>query len=103
MTGVQTWLFRSGKYDIYAEVMNREKQRGVGVQPMLYVCIPITSLAFEQDPIGRSLNAKESSNWYVGKEEAKLSLELFRMFGMLSVKHRHDVLTILETLFPCIK
>ena len=96
-------VHKFGKYDIYAEVMNREKQRGVGVQPMLYVCIPITSLAFEQDPIGRSLNAKESSNWYVGKEEAKLSLELFRMFGMLSVKHRHDVLTILETLFPCIK
>lgn len=37
-------VHKFGKYDIYAEVMNREKQRGVGVQPMLYVCIPITAL-----------------------------------------------------------
>ena len=37
-------VHKFGKYDIYTEVMNREKQRGVGVQPMLYVCIPITAL-----------------------------------------------------------
>ncbi len=92
-------VHKFGKYDIYTEIMNREKQRGVGVQPMLYVCIPITSLSFSRNPIGRSLDAKECSDWIIGEEEAKLSLELFRMFGMLSLKHRHDVLAILSTLF----
>ena len=96
-------VHKFGKYDIYAEVMNRENQRGVGVQPMLYVCIPITSLKFERNPINRTLDAKESSDWVIGEEEARLSLELFRMFGMLSVKHRHDVLAILEMLFTYLK
>lgn len=79
--------------------MNREKQRGVGVQPMLYVCIPVTMLSFDTDPLSRVLQSKETSDWVIGKPEAQLSLELFRIFGMLSNKHRHDVLAILEKMF----
>jgi len=92
-------VHKFGKYDIYAEVTNREKQRGVGVQPMLYVCLPITSLKFVANPLGRTLNAKESADWVIGSEEAKLSLELFKIFGMLSAKHRYDVIAILKALF----
>lgn len=92
-------VHKFGKYDIYAEVMNREKQRGVGVQPMLYVCIPITELAFVKEPIGRTLEAKECGKWIIGEGEAKLALELFKIFGMLSKKHKHDVLAIMEMLF----
>lgn len=89
-----------GEYDIYTEVMMREKQKGVGVQPMLYVCLPITSLRFKKNAIGRILDAKETADWVIGREEAALSLELFRIFGMLTPNHRHDILAILEMLFP---
>lgn len=92
-------VHKFGKYDIYAEIMNREKQRAVGVQPMLYVCLPITSLEFKSQPIGRVLDSKECGKWIIGKEEAKLSLELFRIFGMLTEKHKYDVMAILKTLF----
>ena len=92
-------VHKFGKYDIYTEITNKEKQRAVGVQPMLYVCIPLTSLVFQQNPIGRTLQSKESADWIIGKDEAKLSLELFMMFGMLSEKHQFDVLRIMETLF----
>lgn len=96
-------VHKFGKYDIYAEVMNREKQRAVGVQPMLYVCLPITSLEFETNPIGRVLNSKECAKWVIAKDEAKLALELFRIFGMLSSKHRYDICAILKALFKFIK
>lgn len=92
-------VHKFGNYDIHTEVMNREKQRGVGVQPMLYVCIPVTMLSFDTDPLSRVLQSKETSDWVIGKPEAQLSLELFRIFGMLSNKHRHDVLAILEKMF----
>lgn len=92
-------VHKFGNYDIHTEVMNREKQRGVGVQPMLYVCIPVTMLSFGTDPLSRVLQSKETSDWVIGKPEAQLSLELFRIFGMLSNKHRHDVLAILEKMF----
>lgn len=92
-------VHKFGKYDIYSEVMNREKQRGVGVQPMLYVCIPITELSFNKEPLGRMLESKECSKWIIKEDEAKLSLELFKIFGMLSKKHQYDVLAIMQVLF----
>lgn len=92
-------VHKFGKYDIYSEVMNREKQRGVGVQPMLYVCIPITELSFQKEPLGRTLELKECSEWIIKEDEAKLALELFKIFGMLSKKHQHDVLAIMKMLF----
>lgn len=93
-------VHKFGQYDIYAEVMVREKQRAIGTQAMLYVCLPITSLRFTRDIIGRTFEAKETADWIVGREEASLSLELFRIFGMLSPKHRFDVLAIFKMLFP---
>lgn len=93
-------VHKFGQYDIYAEVIIKEKQRAVGTQAMLYVCLPITSLRFSRNIIGRTLDAKETADWIIGEEEAALSIELFRIFGMLSPKHRFDVLAILKMLFP---
>lgn len=96
-------VHKFGQYDIYAEVIIREKQRAVGTQAMLYVCLPITTLQFKRNAIGRALDAKETGVWPIGQDEAKLALELFRVFGMLSPKHRFDVLAILKMLFPNIE
>jgi len=97
------FVHRFGNDEILAEVMIREKQRAVGTQAMLYVCLPISSLTFTHPVIGRTLDKKECAEWHIGKKEAKLSLELFRVFGMLSPKHRHDVLAILKMLFPFVR
>ena len=96
------FVHRFGQYEIFAEIMIREKQKAVGTQAMLYVCLPLTALKFGQDPIGRKLNQKECAEWRIGKEEASLALELFRVFGMLSAKHRYDVMEILKILFPTV-
>lgn len=95
------FVHRFGEYEIFAEIMIREKQRAVGTQAMLYVCLPITSLKFKKQPIGRALEAKECAEWHIGRNEALLALELFRVFGMLSPKHRYDVMAILDSLFNC--
>ena len=93
-------VHRFGKYDIFAEVTIREKQKAIGTQAMLYVCLPITSLKFTEQPIGRTVKSKECAKWVIGKEEGSLALELFRIFGMLSPKHRYDVLALFKMLFP---
>lgn len=92
-------VHKFGKYDIYAEVVIKEKQRAVGTQAMLYVCLPISTLRLAKNALGRILDAKETGDWVIGKEEADLALELFRIFGMLSPKHRYDVLAIFSTIF----
>lgn len=91
-------VHKFGKYDIYAEVVIKEKQRAVGTQAMLYVCLPLSSLRFRRPVFGRVLEARETADWIIGEEEAGLVLELFRIFGMLSPKHRFDVLAIMTRL-----
>lgn len=72
-------------YDLLAnEDLTKEKQRAVGVQPMLYVCIPITELEFKKQVIGRPLETKEYGKWNVTLDVAEFSLEVFKMFGMLT-------------------
>lgn len=97
------FVHRFGQYEIFAEIMIREKQKAVGTQAMLYVCLPLTALHFGENPFGRTLDSKECAEWRIGKEEAELALELFRVFGMLSSKHRYDVMEILRVLFPEIR
>lgn len=90
---------RFKNYQIYVEILTKEKQRAVGVQPMLYVCIPITELEFKKQVIGRSLETKEYGKWNVTLDVAEFSLEVFKMFGMLTEKHNYDVCQIFKTLF----
>ncbi len=95
-------------YDIYTEVINREKQRAVGNQPMLYLCIPLTSsnLLFKSQKgplgpiVGRTAQPKEIAIWKITKNEADLSILLFKIFGMLSDRHQDDIKSILKVLFP---
>ena len=75
---------RFGKYDICTEIIVREKQRAVGIQPMLFLCIPISCLEFKMNPFGRILEKREVAVWNIGRTEARLVIELFRMFGMMS-------------------
>ena len=92
------FVHRFGQYEIISEILIKEKQRAVGAQAMLYLCIPVSVLNFNRPVFGGTLDAKERGKWQVGKEEAQLSLELFNVFGMLSPKHRFDVLQILKVL-----
>ena len=92
------FVHRFGQYEIISEILIKEKQRAVGAQAMLYLCVPISALRFNKPAIGRVLDAKERGRWDIGREEALLALELFNVFGMLSPKHRFDVLQILKIL-----
>jgi hypothetical protein len=47
-------VHKFGEYEIVAEIITKEKQYAVGVQPMLYLCFPITELK----TASRSLAAK---------------------------------------------
>ena len=92
-------VHRFEEYEIYTDVINREKQKGVGCQPMLYLCLPLGLLRFSSPPFGRIAQPKEKARWNIGKKEGRLALMLFRIFGMLTPRHQHDVKAILQVLF----
>lgn len=90
------------EYEVVTEILVKEKQKAVGIQPMLYVCIPMKHVHAmgRKDVFGRMAEKKEMVSWEIGLVEARFSLEVMKLFGLLSVAHQKDVLAILEKLFP---
>lgn len=97
---IRPMLLRNfGVYNILAEITKDKRQMGSGFQMMLYLCIPISAMCFQMEPMGRTVRQNECAFWKVGNEEARLCLEIFKIFAMLSASHRADVCTIFRALF----
>ncbi|PAF43047.1 R.Pab1 family restriction endonuclease [Helicobacter sp. 11S03491-1] len=86
------------KFDILVEIIIREKQRAIGAQPMVYVCFPVTELIEKNNTqlLGRCAKTKEFAHLILDFTHKNLLLGLFKIFGILSPAHNHDVLEILK-------
>jgi hypothetical protein len=91
-------VHKFGKYEIITEIIIKEKQKAVGVMPMLYLCFPITELKTKPILLGRKANSKEIAEFIVNKDNANIFLQLLKLFGMLSEKHRKDILYIADVI-----
>jgi hypothetical protein len=89
-------IYKFKNYEIIAEITIREKQRAVGIQPMFYFCFPITELISDELLIGRSAKVKEFAYFKFDKNNAKVILEMIKIFGMLSISHRFDIIKIID-------
>ncbi len=88
-------LYRYGKYAI--EITIREKQRAVGVQPMLYLCVPIIEIQARTDLIGRLSEKNERGKFLFDSKNHRVIVEMIKIFGMLSPSHNKDIVEIIET------
>ena len=91
-------IYKFEKYEIIAEITIREKQKGVGIQPMLYFCFPITELISKTPLIGRNAKTKEFAYFKFDRYNAFIILEMIKIFGMLSVSHNYDIRQILDVI-----
>lgn len=84
--------------NLISEVIIREKQRAIGVQPMLYFCFPVINLS-PTTPlplIGRIANQNEHATLIINRNDANDYLKMLEIFGVLSESHNHDILEILR-------
>lgn len=91
-------IYKYKGYEIVTEIKITEKQYAVGIQPMLYLCFPITELKTEVNLIGRTSRAKEIVHFEITVNNIKVFLETLKMFGILSKNHKHDILQIINTI-----
>ena len=93
-------------FDILIEIIIKEKQRAIGVQPMLYVCFPITELKPTNNKsslLGRVAESKECAYLILDSKDKQFLLETFKIFGILSESHNYDIRRILELIKKDIK
>ncbi len=95
-------IYKFGIYEVIAEITIKEKQRAVGIQPMLYICFPITLLVNENgDPLNllnRTAKTKEIAYFKIDNTNKDIILKSFEIFGMLAESHQTDVERILDTI-----
>ena len=94
-------VHKFGKFDILVEIVIKEKQRAIGVQSMLYICFPITELQVVNNKptlLGRVAEAKEYAYLILDSSHKSFILECFKIFGILSPNHNHDIKEILKVI-----
>lgn len=85
-------------FEILVEIVIKEKQKAVGIQPMLYICFPIVDLLCENNEVllGRKAKTKEVAFLKFGKKHKNFILQSFKIFGILSKNHNIDIKNILR-------
>ena len=91
-------VYKFDKYEIIAEITISEKQRALGVQPMFYLCFPITELQVSESLIGRIAQKKEIAQFVIDKNNYRIVIEMVKVFGMLSPSHHKDILGIIKSI-----
>ncbi|MDR0926858.1 MAG: R.Pab1 family restriction endonuclease [Ignavibacteria bacterium] len=89
-------IHKFGQYEILTEIIIKEKQYAIGVQPMLYFCFPITELKSSKELIGRTAETKEMADFVIDKNNIQIFLEILKIFGILSINHNKDIISIID-------
>ena len=91
-------LYKLSSFDLLVEIAIKEKQRAVGLQPMLYVCFPITRLHSEKELIGRCADKKEVALLILNEQHKDFIMQTFKIFALLSKAHKQDVISMINVI-----
>lgn len=82
----------------FVEIILKHKQRAVGLQAMVYLCIYIEKLVDKDGKslIGRSANPKEFGELEITIENKGLIKDVVNAFAIASQTHKKDILSILK-------
>jgi hypothetical protein len=89
-------IHKFGEYEILTEIIIKEKQYAIGVQPMLYFCFPVTELQSVVPLIGSIVNQNEAAYFIINKDNISIISLMLKMFGTLSANHNYDIITIID-------
>lgn len=93
-----TFVYRGLNNGPVIEISIQKQQYATGVQPMLYISIPVLSLENGRQYIGKT--SKDFKNpfsvFVIDKNNKSYILSIFRLFAICSSKHKHDVDEILK-------
>jgi hypothetical protein len=80
------------------EVSVQKQQYAAGVQPMLYLCLPLAVFSNGQEISGEVAIRGDKIVYIIDEENVDNLTTTFRVFAMCSEAHRHDVVEILRSI-----
>lgn len=95
-TTLPTFFKKSLTSELYVEVSIEKQQYAVGVQPMLYLNIPINSFENKNKIISHTSSQTPFGILKLDINGKDIIINLIKIFGFCSNKHQHDIIEILE-------
>lgn len=82
----------------FVEIILRHKQRAVGVQAMVYLCIYVEKLNDKNGEsfLGRTAKSKEFSGLEITRKNKQLIADVVKAFAIASQQHKEDISNILK-------
>ena len=80
------------------EIIIKEKQKAIGIQPMLYLCIPIKLVEEYPEIENKLAEIKQKATYLITKNNFQFVIETIKIFSILSRKHQKDIINILQTI-----
>lgn len=97
-----TFAYQVKAGDPVIEISIQKQQYATGVQPMVYLSIPLLCFQNGDSYIGKTysdLNGEEKTGkFYIDENNKNYFLILFKIFSFCSIRHKHDVNEILKIL-----
>jgi len=82
----------------FVEIILKHKQRAVGLQAMVYLCIYINQLKDEDGKLlmGRTARPREFGILEITSENKEIIIDVVKAFAIASCQHRNDIQSILQ-------
>lgn len=90
-------FFFTKSADVTIEISVQKQQYAVGVQPMVYISIPVKN--FQEDAIGKKGNDFDYFSYIIDKNNVSFLIDVFTIFGMCSTRYNKDVVNILKIIY----
>jgi len=81
---------------IVTQISIEKQQYATGVQPMLYINIPVNEFENANRIIGNTSSSEKFGILRINKDKTDVIKNLFLCFGMCSASHHHDIIEILN-------
>lgn len=97
-TKLPTFIKESNDSKLLIEIMIEKQQYATGVQPMLYLDVPVNAFTNSNDIINHTSAETPNGCIIFNSSSKELIFNLFVCFGMCSSSHNHDVKEILKVI-----
>lgn len=97
-TRLPTFIFIDKTSQLQIEIMIQKQQYATGVQPMVYLNVPISAFKNGDEIIGKTSKEIPEGKLVFDANFGKLMLSLLIGFGMCSKSHNHDILSIIKVI-----
>ncbi|MBN8584021.1 MAG: R.Pab1 family restriction endonuclease [Ignavibacteria bacterium] len=89
------------KDDYIVECSVRHKQRAIGYQTMIYVCLPLNKSV--ENIVGRKANKNEYVKYILTKTNNNFIIDCIKIFALTSQQHKEDVRNIINAVKSVIR